>query len=172
MGSAGSLQEYESQERGWIPHTWERLWESHGVSVPHFCHQHPHRCRGSVLTCCGGFREMEGNPTPSARSPLVHQVPASPRPLARGSATLQGRSAAKGGAGGLPKQADVFIHITAISLPCHPNHNTLLKYRHWKPSIALGRGGLQQAEQHILLLFASCLSSQKQQSQKRKATNI
>lgn len=38
-------------------------------------------------------------------------------------------------------QADVFIHITAVSLPCHPNHNTLLKYGHWKPSIALGRGG-------------------------------
>lgn len=153
------------------PHLGQALGEPWGARAS-LLPSAPRRCRGSVLTCCIRLGEIEGNPIPLARSPFVHQVPASPRPLARGSATLRGRSAARGGAGDLPKQADVFIHIAAISLPCHSNHNTLLKYRHWKPSIALGRGGLQQAARHILLLFASCLSSQKQQSQKRKATNI
>lgn len=56
------------------------------------------------------------------------------------------------------------------ALPPQPEHCTQI--RTLRSIHCFGERGLWQSAQHKLLLLASCLSSQKQQSQKRKATNI
>lgn len=83
-----------------------------------------------------------------------------------------GQQHPRAGPGGLPKQADVFVHSQGDSLPCHPNQNTALKYGHWKASTVLGRGDYGSQHSTNCFCWLPAFQAKSNNNKKSKTTNI